>query len=1509
MSLDEDKNNNPSFAGDDEVSSAKSPSLSSSVGVRGESFYSSAPSSSSGGFFSLGESNIAERARRLKLEQQASVDSDNGELKESINNVSSAEDATDSMDAAADSASDLHEFDSLLISNQIHEKENVFYKTLLDGFKSLKVLRDDFTDDVSVQQVHLNNRRKYSATVNFIDPTTKSTPQSSTTPVSATNMLQQQSRLQKQESNTPTNSIQNVYEKITQIFETEYKSTLRSVQYKNVRTGETDFISSLPVNPVITRTGIATDTKTTKTVNTPWGGTSSTAIVPVSDPAEWHTGPFCHVYIAACENIDHYQTKVKPALQAFVSQIESAASNTAANQQGGHSADYLIVYIPVGGGASASNIKDSNLSPDGSSALRGGLFQRARKRWTVGTAATTGEDDDVKSSGSLDSGGGEGNDTTDVDDPDAIAMSVALNLLSKAEQKVYKRIITDFPNGKACVLSTISLDQSKEAMANPDAVAIRTQEWNTFNRMLGAVVVNGFMDRCRRYKDELKRLDAQRAIAATAAKNSQGSGIGNSGRSQKPNPYAFNLGHFFLVKESLAFTYEQMQLPAEALLQYDEFRLYMPDLSDKEEKKVRRARRKSKALRDEDQAPTLTELADSGDFLGFRKRVRTEYDLTAVLDIMRRYLFARELSLLFRMEEPVELLNRCQSFVKAMYAVMLRGINDLHSEDERNQRRSDAAMWVVQFSWDIKTASEPYFRSTGDSTDDRSVGSLGSGLDSSVHDMAEKSDEAVAAKISELLETSRVMFMQLGDSKLNGPNPLRVLHHQLPDDLNRKWTAWTPPDISDKGDDGTKRRASASRNHSMERQCFFQNSFSSAASFEESFLGLCEATIKMSRKAKRRRLAARLQAEVAEYFVRNGNFASAIPIFKQVLKRYRVDQWDRLHFWRLFRLAFCQRTTSKPTEYLKTLVSSFSPRSTAIAPVKALCALLDDLEAVLKHPSVGNARYGKLSFIETSLQISHSSDKRMTIGEGSERKEVVKRFSSVGENLEIELTIWSYLPRAIDMDSVKLFIVTFDDFMNGLEANASIEEDQAFKVIRIDAPVTLNPGLNEFTIAWSPSGIGQYILSTVEMVWKEGYFYYDSLDLPGPLLGIDVLPSEPTHFISISPESLVPGHDQEIAITIDAGSDILTSATLLLTGTNDVFLLPPNNHPGTSEWTNDFEVDIPPMNPGEKRTLKANVRCVLPEEISSMAPSPKVSVDDPNGLNAQLLSMYRNSEAGANDEKDVALMKTVVESFTPVLNRNILTIKNQEIHWLEPHHRFLLNLTLTSNTPYRFCLEEWKIQLPSPVTLLDELVLNQDLTKRFVSEGDHLAFAFDCRIRDENHNSTLQEPSIRIGLRDSADKSISLDLALDLAEVMSTVDAAKPLNHFFPTTLKLNASKGQVGQPVLMKYSVDLSGLTADVAHSKVAFSVYSHGGSWLVSGRVKGVLENVEGGGSCEVLATPIVSGMLDRFPKIALFLVPNDGGQVPLPVDLRSPDLFEAVSGINDIAVAAPTSSKSNI
>lgn len=135
-----------------------------------------------------------------------------------------------------------------------------------------------------------------------------------------------------------------------------------------------------------------------------------------------------------------------------------------------------------------------------------------------------------------------------------INVLMTFNHLSRQERNLYKKIVTNFPNSKVYVLSPQSLENAVEL---DEVLVTRVQEWNVFNRLLGQVIVNGFQDQVRRYKAKLKRLDAQRASAATATKNYVIKS-NESNSPSKPNPYAFNLSHIFLVKESLAFSYEQM---------------------------------------------------------------------------------------------------------------------------------------------------------------------------------------------------------------------------------------------------------------------------------------------------------------------------------------------------------------------------------------------------------------------------------------------------------------------------------------------------------------------------------------------------------------------------------------------------------------------------------------------------------------------------------------------------------------------------------------------------------------------------------------------------------------------------------------------------------------------------------------------------------------------------------------------------------------------------------------
>ncbi|KAG7357668.1 hypothetical protein IV203_002356 [Nitzschia inconspicua] len=161
------------------------------------------------------------------------------------------------------------------------------------------------------------------------------------------------------------------------------------------------------------------------------------------------------------------------------------------------------------------------------------------------------------------------------------------------------------------------------------------------------------------------------------------------------------ISHFFLDKESPAFSYEQMQLPADALLQDDCICQILPTRTN--EKFDGREENQSKAFRVEDNARTLTELTDSekeSEQSMTSRRLWTSCEDTSLPEKLHS-------SILWK--EPVELLNRCQAFVKAMFAVMLRGVNESNTEEEQIQRISNAAKWVVQFSWDVKAAaSDPY---------------------------------------------------------------------------------------------------------------------------------------------------------------------------------------------------------------------------------------------------------------------------------------------------------------------------------------------------------------------------------------------------------------------------------------------------------------------------------------------------------------------------------------------------------------------------------------------------------------------------------------------------------------------------------------------------------------------------------------------------------------------------------------------------------------------------------
>jgi len=957
-----------------------------------------------------------------------------------------------------------------------------------------------------------------------------------------------------------------------------------------------------------------------------------------------------------------------------------------------------------------------------------------------------------------------------------------------------------------------------------------------------------------------------------------------------------------LVKESLASSYEQMQLPGEALLQYDEFRLYMPDLSDKEESMVRRARRKSKALMEDSEdtpSDSLTSLADAGDFLGFRKKIRTEYDLTAVLDIMRRYLFARELSLLFRMEQPVAVLSRCQNFIKVMHSILMRGISELDQED-RHERKSKASAWVVQFSWDIFCATRQYLNCSSPAKE-------------STQKRFPQTDVAVGAKLSEILEISRLFLIKLSDDHAETLNLFSLRRKKFPKDLQRSWPEWTPCE-SKADDDKTSPtedlvNASIAEDGKTERQFLFcyKDTLDSLEKFEEAYLKICGAIIEASHSAKHFRLSARIQAEVGEYHASKGDYRKAAANFQKIVKVYRVDHWDRCHFWRVFRLAYCQRTTASPPAYLKTLCSCFSPRSATVAPKVAQMALFNDLQRVIEHPSIGNARYSRLLFIETSLSISTALD-QFQMGRILDQKQVEKRFCSVGESFKIPISIRSHLPGTIELTSVKLFAVNYSSFTSILAQGDAVQEEDAAKVLSIDPPIKLNPGNNEYIFEWKPSSPGHYVLSTVEIVWKQGYFYYDSMDLQDPLRSIEVLPSEPTHSISLEPSSLVPGQHQEVQITFEAGSDVIDSGKLMLSGTNGILIIPPGEDAGSAEWRQDCETNLKPCKPGETQVVTAHVKCD-PVEISSNESVSEVdSINAGSGLVAKVLTTYMYAQTEGEKEPNPPSMKASLEAFAPILDKMALSVESIETHWFGEEDSFLLNITLTSNTPYRFTVDGWDIKLASPIKISTSSDLNEYLLKRTVSDNDQLSFAFECSVDQERQVEarSLGENKMHLNLYDDAGKKFSNDLPLDLTELyskISVLDNSKSTGTLL-ADLVLETNRGMVGEPleitfVLDTRNIDVKKLSKDNNGIGFVYSVVSGRSQWLLGGKVNGIIDFSKTQ-TLSCVGIPVVPGMLDHFPTITLGLLKSSGSSLPINVECQQPEVFQSmpITEVNSIA-----------
>ena len=858
------------------------------------------------------------------------------------------------------------------------------------------------------------------------------------------------------ESSPPPATNVNIYSRLTSTFQTNYNSTLHSLPYTHPRTSTRHQIPTLPV-----RFGLTTQ--------------------PISDPTNWHEGPYCHVYIAAVESVEHYRSRVRPALRAFVNQIEGSGTTastpnvsegsrkkmvspgggatpggggtpgTPSNVKGGKKSAnekalaraglgvakasvagnfgsrYIIVFVPVsgtggsnssgsagaggGGGGKLSNVSSGSTGGGGFGGFRG----RKGQSGGVLTSSNSGNEDDQQSFSTATTSSSTHDTNYNNSQHHNAAASAALPPgpiahSSKEIKELYHKFLKDFPNGRTVILGTL--------MDNVGSVSpLGNQEWKSFLHNLGRAIVDGFMERVRRYDEELRRLDSRRAAFVRKLSSSDGSAKAMPPRNNLIDDTNFDLSHFFLVKESLAFTYEQMQLFEEAKLQYEELSAFLPEdawrtLAQQQLQRDLITDNDNGDGNGDDASPS--DLAMAGDSEGFRHHIKTSggKDLRGVSQYVPQYMYSREVRLLFQMGTAVDVLIRSKDFLMGQYRNRLLDVasefrsrwkdeiegakvdssgkeildRQLELKKYRLRKEADVEAWALSSCWDIKCASGYFFTFA---PNERNINEVRGKQKQQQRCSADEGDNATAASITveeveaarclaELIEFAILRLLRLGDLALNEHsevedngglviNPIRRATSERPADTLKPWEPWKKlPKIRDQirahksevNETWPTILSNDDERMSSSSSSWIHKAMKHSSTYEETYLELAEAAVDLNRRAGRYRFASRLEDHRAEVLMARCEFTLAAGVLSNNVRAQRNDQWTRAHYWRIFRLSCCQRMSGDVLAYLETLTQSFNPRLSCVAPPKTAMLFQQDLEAIITDAAVAEPRWG-----------------------------------------------------------------------------------------------------------------------------------------------------------------------------------------------------------------------------------------------------------------------------------------------------------------------------------------------------------------------------------------------------------------------------------------------------------------------------------------------------------------------------------------------------------------------
>ena len=1151
-----------------------------------------------------------------------------------------------------------------------------------------------------------------------------------------------------------------LYEKIAFRLDRDYNLQLDQVPYQHFRSNAAGTLEKISLYPVLSQGSLVSNAPSELPL--PWLEGRSVENVP----GEWHHLPYCHVYVATCSSADQYRTKLKPALDAFVRQL--SAQNAASN--------YVIVYVPTGSPPEPE--EESKAATRVTAAFS--RFAEARKR--ISSVTTT----------------------TDDDDPPSEALTLVSAHLSKPDRDVARRLAADFAS--VCVL-TLDQDDHKA-------------EWTAFLKALASGIASGFTERCRKYDEELRAMDALRA-----------------------KKKGFDLKQFFLVKESFAITYEQMHLPSEALLQYNELRAFLPDVKKQHETK----------------APTadVSQIALSGDVLRFRTELASMDEIETNAGTVEQYLFAREVLLLFKIADPDQILQRCLVFVEIMLAYMQREKMD---EAEAAQKLAEAEKWAFQLCWDVRRASEHFFR-VDKAEKDTETGEY------------KASDVSFTVHLCELMMFARLRLLKAKSLLALGDNVYGAEWPGMPKDLLEPWSEYKAPDEIPAETDEVVTRSNDSS--------FLKDSLVTEADFESHYVSFLKMISKLHKFCGRERTSARLEAELVDVYLRTGNLRKAASVSRAVAYSCAKDQWSACHFLYLFRLSGFLRQIEPPKEYLNTLVHCFTKLTSEAAPTKAMKVLQKDMLAVVQHDDVVGTNIFSSSMFHPRLNVK---DMPTSIAPGPDG--LLKMLFTVGDSVTVELMVDSFLPDAVELKSVGVALMPFQAYISAIEDSTPLDIRE-FSIVLTQKDVVLKPGENKLELHWTPMVSGQFILVSTMFQMDGVLFHYEAKAKQRHLTRLDVVPCEPTQSVSVKPLFLVPGHQQPVRVTFMAGSDVIKEGSVKLACSPGLLLLPPGEE-DESKWIGSCDVPLPPCAPGETVELVAQVKSVGDEEEK---------VDNAHTLHAQVHTSYQYKFAEGTDALELsagdACTAHVMDAVIPSLGNRALSIESVDCHVYAINRR-LLSLAVTAHTLVPFQIKDWKLELPNHLSLLPQGDLNDSLRGSHVVADEVTSFGFDCVLEAKDGSEALSnEASLLVTLEDDYGTTypelLPVKIPMKSIPKLSTKDIKTVL-----VSLETSSKAGSVGGSVAFTYSVDLS--STRNLEGALVYTIDVNHPDWILSGDVEGLLPE---DGKVTVHGVPVRPGHLDRFPEFQVHLT-DQATNATLTTYLAERDAFDASSSLRYTAVA---------